>query len=118
MSTGAATGPVTMATEPTTAPDKRPLMQQKLPGGKRDTKKLTDFDDPKFKDIDENVDQRRGGAKIEPLLLEASRHCHKHLPDGDFSGKVIISDLLPREQGMWPAVGGATKQKADSAACR
>lgn len=44
---------------------------------KPDTKLLSSSDDPSYVDLPECDDNRSGGQKITPILLEVSRRCHK-----------------------------------------
>lgn len=46
-------------------------------------KDLSDYKDSAYSSAEEDPDERKGGIKTLPLLLEVSELCHKSRPDED-----------------------------------
>lgn len=59
------------------AKNKRSTALKKTKMDRRDSKILSDFEDPNYTESDESEDNRRSGLKMHPLLLQISKPCRK-----------------------------------------
>ncbi|KAF8451152.1 hypothetical protein L210DRAFT_3640229 [Boletus edulis BED1] len=95
--TSCAGGPsTTRVVAPSTASKKSLRSVQKL-----DSKKISDTNDLAYEDIPELEDPRKGGAKLLPLLLQVSVHCHVKDKPSEERARCIGSRLC-HTSWKWP----------------